>query len=485
MSVRTILKVIPPLLVLAVGLAGFVLLRNMRNTPPMVDTTPPAPLVTTEEVVPAQTSMRITVDGEIVPIREITLSAEIAGRIDAKSAACDSGTYVRQGELLLEIDPRDYQLEVRRLQQMVKQAEVSIEETDVEHDNTQSLIQLSEDELQLTKNEVARFEELISRRAISESERDVALRSEIVARNALQTLQNQLRLLETRRHRLLQDKARALTELEKATLNLGRTRIESPLAGMVVADLVEQDDYVSPGTLLVRLEDLSQAEVRFNLRMEQLRWLWATGGSETVSPVGQSYRLPEMPLTVTLEMDGVRYAWDGRLSRYEGQGINVATRTIPCLAIIPEPRRGRLVVEGEGVLPGPPALMRGMYVTVTIDVPHQLSVLEVSASALRPGGNVWVADGGRLAIRHVRVIDVDDTKVRVVANGSQLTSGEAVITSPLPMPVDGMQIRTTAEPVAMVASKDPAPGSSGQEPAVTSDAARNGTGAAGHTTAAP
>ena len=59
--------------------------------------------------------LNIEVDGVVVPFRQITLSAEVEGTVLFKEEDCRAGRYVEQGTVLFRIDPRDYELEIRRL----------------------------------------------------------------------------------------------------------------------------------------------------------------------------------------------------------------------------------------------------------------------------------------------------------------------------------------------------------------------------------
>lgn len=61
--------------------------------------------------------IEIDADGVVVPIREVTLAAEVPGRIMKKSANCRAGKFVKAGTVLFEIDNRDYQLDVARLEE--------------------------------------------------------------------------------------------------------------------------------------------------------------------------------------------------------------------------------------------------------------------------------------------------------------------------------------------------------------------------------
>ena len=54
------------------------------------------------------------VDGVVIPFREVEVPAQVAGQISFKSDNCRIGRTVKRGEILLRIDPYDFQLEVRK-----------------------------------------------------------------------------------------------------------------------------------------------------------------------------------------------------------------------------------------------------------------------------------------------------------------------------------------------------------------------------------
>ena len=137
-----------------------------------------------------------------MPHREIYLSAEVAGRITFKAEQCNAGNYVEEGTLLLEIDPRDYELEVRRLGKEIAQAEASLRENEVETQNAETMVALADEELKLQRQEMTRVLDLSKRGVITESDIDTAKRNELAARNTVQVQKNLLQLQKTRRQRL-------------------------------------------------------------------------------------------------------------------------------------------------------------------------------------------------------------------------------------------------------------------------------------------
>ena len=83
----------------------------------------PAPKVI---VIPAEvgpTRVRITGEGTVSPLREIDLVPQVGGRVVYMSPAMVDGGMFSEGEVLLRIDPLDYQLAVKAAQARVKDLE--------------------------------------------------------------------------------------------------------------------------------------------------------------------------------------------------------------------------------------------------------------------------------------------------------------------------------------------------------------------------
>jgi multidrug efflux pump subunit AcrA (membrane-fusion protein) len=435
-----------PLTVLLIGSLGFCGFCERRN--PVLTAAMPhqAPLVRTETIVAAEAPLALAVDGEVRTYREISVASEVAGRIQWKSDNCRAGAYVSQGDLLFTVDPGDYKLEVRRIQQAVAQASVSVEELDVQQSNNAALMEIAKSDAQVQQRDVARIQSLLGKRAVSQSDLDKVRRDALQVRKTLQSLANQKRLLETRRGRLLREKDRLETELDKAILALNRTEVRSPINGLVMEDLFEQDDFVQRGATVVRLEDTSRVDVRFNLRLKELRWVWSRlSDSTSVGGMAarRSYQLPPLPVKIQLDVQGQVFQWDAVLSRFDGAGIDSATRTVACVATVDNPRQGRAAdMTVNSPLPLPPALLRGMFVRVEIQVSCSFEMLQVPSEALRPGNRLWLYEKGRLAVQQVHVARKLQDRILLFTEQSHVSAGDHVIVSPLGLATDGMQVRS-------------------------------------------
>ncbi len=445
------MRIAPPVLILVAGVAGFLILSREDEAPAEPPEEQQAPLVDTIPASEHDGGLEIRVDGVVVPYREIELAAEVDGRIIEKEDVCRAGSYVKGGTLLLKIDARDYELERKRLKNELAQAEISRRELEVEIENTESLVKLAEQQLELEENNYRRQKSAHAGGAGSDSELDAAAQGRLQAENSLATLRSQLRLLKERLNRVEAEREHASLRMEKADLDRQRTEIRCPdeMEGVIVTDLVEEDDYVRKGTSLVTIEDTSKVEVRCHLRVDELYWLWnqmGLGPGEARERGPQSgYQIPKAPVTVVYRLAGRDYAWKGVLARYEGIGLDESTRTVPCRVLVEAPRDG-CVVDADGQLvqcTGPPALVRGMFVTVKIHAQPTARLLQVPEAAVRPGDRVWLVREGKLAVVEANVVRVAD-EVAIVEAG-ELEVGDRVVVTPLAGAVAGMAVREQQE----------------------------------------
>ena len=458
----TIIRTSVALAILSVGIVGLALMIiHGQPEPPVVEPEKSGdPIALTVPVDVHRDKLDITVDGVVVPHREINVAAEVGGRVVQKTDVCEAGKYVRQGTLLVEIFARDYELEVARLQKELRQAAVSLEELQVEQKNTQELIVLAENSLELQQREVARFETLAKRgdKYVTDSQVDAERRNELNARNALVTLQNQLRTTQARRGRLQAAQELVQANLDKANLNLSRCKITAPIDGMIVKDSVELDAYVSPGTVVATIEDVSQCDVRCNLRMDELKWIWNQACPECETnpqAMVHEYLLPPTATTVVYTLGDQKFEWNGTLSRYDGIGLDEATRTVPCIVVVDRPNQVRL--RGNTLsqkTQGPRALVRGMYVQLIIHARPLSTLLEVPENAIKPGNRVWRVRNGRLDVIPVQVVSVMDNLVVIAAKqqtsvvgqkDETLVPGDQVVTGGLKSMHDGMKVRPQLE----------------------------------------
>jgi multidrug efflux pump subunit AcrA (membrane-fusion protein) len=425
---RSIVGFVLPLLILGGAIGGFVFLGGPKP-PPRKDKDPPRAVPVRTMPVDRQSSgIDLEVDGVVVPLREVTLAAEVPGRVRSKAEACNEGQVVTRGTVLFEIDPRDYELDVSRLEKELAQAGLAIGEVDEELVQNATSIELAGRQLELARRESARLEGLKAGKIVTESDHDRAVRDELTAANSLTMLEGQ-KLAETL--------------LEKAKLDLSRTRIASPVDGIVVEDKVEQDSFVAKGAPLVTIEDTTATEVKTSLRMDEVARVW--GGA---SGVEDARGFSGVPAKVVFTLGDRRYEWDGLLSRQEGRGLDEKSRTLPCRVRVPEPTKLRALDRYGAALPvlppeAPRSLLRGMFVEVWLHVNVPQPLISVPEEAVRPTGDLFVMRDGRLTILRPRPFHAAAGRIAYDERESGLLPDDRVVVSQIVNPRDGMELAET------------------------------------------
>lgn len=445
-----------------------------------------------------QGGIQFDVDGLVVPFRQITLAAQVSGRILSKSPQCQIGRVVKAGDLLVTIDPKDSALEIRRLKEELRQADASIGELDAELNSVENQIVAAREELKIEQRQLSRIVSLLDRRAGSETEADAARRAELMTRKTLQTLLDEEQLIQRRRIRLESAKALGQANLERAELELSRTQIRSPIDAIVVADNVEQDGYVQVGTAVVTLQESDRLDVTCKLLAKQMNWLWQADTSASTGSMSDSgidatnasqqpeqqpkqqlargfangedevsaYRFPETPVTVSYELGGVRYQWDGVMDRYDGAGLDPQTRMIPCRVLVQDPDQVSVMTSGAAasasgqqsqpppsLVSQPPTLMTGMFVKVVVVAKPPIPLVRIPSPAVGPGGVVWTVNDGKLQKKYVSIATTNNNEVIAYQQPGGLTAGDAIVVSPIASPVDGLQVREIPRSVTSVAVK--------------------------------
>jgi len=475
-AMRILLNLVGSVGILGLGVFGLLFFGRAPDVPvdeAALSARAQAPTVETAAITAFSGPFQVQMDGEASTWRVLTVSAEVAGRIQSKAADSRSGSFVSAGQVLFEIDRRNYELDEQRLQARLLQAQEELNSIDVDLASADALLKLAGEENDLQKAHLARVQTLFQRKATSETEMDNATRQELASRNALQLQQNQRNSLQQSRRTKEAALKLVEAELARCRLDLERCTVRAPIAGRIVQDTREDGDFVKAGDPLVQLSDGSRMEVRCSLRGEELSWIWRQQQRQRAQPVPTSQQqstaaaavreaggqaqpisgatdavlpedplgVPDVPCEVSFEFEGTETIWDARLSRYEGTGLDRATRTFPCRVVVERPAEPRVSADGARGSVSPPALLSGMFVTVRIPIDAPVPLFRVPPEALRPGGTIWLVRGGRLLVVNVSLLQMLQTDAIVHQLDQPLVDGDRVIVSPLAAIQDGMAVR--------------------------------------------
>ena len=192
----------------------------------------------------------VSASGKIQPKRQVNISANTMGRVTR--LAVEEGQRVKQGEFLLEIDPRSLTGQLQRGQASVEAARSSLEQSRTLIDQAKATLELAEQNLK--RQQELWKEGLTTRENLDKAENDVNVR-----RVELRAREQDVR---TREQQIRQEEA----GLETTRYNLSQIIIQSPMDGLVTRRNIEQGENVvvgtmnNAGTVLLTIADMSVIE---------------------------------------------------------------------------------------------------------------------------------------------------------------------------------------------------------------------------------
>ena len=379
-----VLQIVLPLAVL--GVAGGVAVTMVRNRPP-VETQPPVftpPGVRVEEVTLRDVPLSVTSQGTVRPRTESQLVPEIAGRVTWVAPSFAEGGFFELGDVLVRIDPFDYQQVVVGARSQLAQARLRL--------------------------------------AQEEAEAEVAVREwKSLGRGDPRALTLREPQLEEARASV----AGAAASLDRAQRDLERAEIVAPYAGRVREKNVDIGQFVRVGDVVATIYAVDVAEVRLPLPDEQLAFL----------NLPLSYRggadQPQPRVTLRATFAGEAHEWQGRIVRTESE-IDPVSRMVHAVAEVSDPY-------GPGSNTRRPPLAVGMYVEAEIAGRTVRNVAVLPRAALRGRDRVLVVDAGdRLSFREVGILRATTDAIYVQRG---LAEGDLIVVSPLDTPTEGMRVQ--------------------------------------------
>lgn len=212
--------------------------------------------------------------GNIQANQRVVINAEVAGQVS--KIPIEEGMRVRKEALLAVIDPREYQLELERLQTDLSVAKIEYEKALEglrleDKEKLEAQVNADESALELAEKEQERFEKLMAEGFVSQSELDQAVDRARRARDALQISKAALNAGMSSREEDIEQKKSAVDGIEKridmARLDLVKASVKAPFDGVVIAKKIEQGAYASAGTPVVEM--IGSSRLKAILEMPQ------------------------------------------------------------------------------------------------------------------------------------------------------------------------------------------------------------------------
>jgi multidrug efflux pump subunit AcrA (membrane-fusion protein) len=257
---KRILKIALPLIILALAIAGA---GYLRATKP--ELTPKASMekvwpVSAVEAAPSDIQPTLRVFGEIVAGREVEMRPLVAGRVVEAGGNFVEGGTLRRGELLVAIDPFDYNARVTDRTAALAEARAKLKEIRAELKAYRTLLVGDREQVALRGRDVKRRESLVRGGITSEKALDDA---RLILSEQRQKVTEREKGIEQHKARLEQQRAvieRLGVEVRQARRDLEETRLTAPFDGFIVDIGTEIGKRVSEGDRVARLIDVNRLE---------------------------------------------------------------------------------------------------------------------------------------------------------------------------------------------------------------------------------
>lgn len=375
---------------------------SLRPEPPRRPAEPEAPFVSTNPIEVGSGPIHVFGSGTVRPRSEIDLSSEVGGKIVAVSPNLQSGGHVSAGEVLVHIDPADYE---NRVQQA--QADVALQRVALLQSQEEATIAIAEYE-QFREREALRGNTTPPPSALVLREPQL-----LAARAGL---------------------ARAEAQLRDAELALSRTRVASPFDGRVRQETADVGRFVTPGQSLARIYASDVVEVVVPVSDNDAALipnLWSLQAGDDDRSI---------PVTVTTEYGPRSYSWDGYIDRAE-TALDEQSRTIHLVVRVPNPFRPGHPVDGAPETTAAPPLLVGQFARVRIEGLELEEYFIVPRRALRPDNEVWVVNrDARVRIVAVNVLQASDGAIYLTGN---FREGDSAIVGGITIATNGMAVRVS------------------------------------------
>jgi RND family efflux transporter MFP subunit len=291
------------------------------------------------------------------------------------------GTFVRRGDVLFEIDPRQFQAAL---------------------DQAKGVLAQNEAALGKAKLDVARFTPLVAQRAVSQQELDNAVASE-------------------RQAQANRDSARAA--VEQAQLNLDWTKVRSPIDGIAGIAKSQVGDLVNGQTTMTTVSVVDPIKVFFNpSEQEYMAWALKRG---PVDAVRDTPPQDKGMLTLMLS-DGTAYPHRGD-PILANRNVDVKTGTIQVEGVFPNPshllrpgqyakvhaatdiKKGAILVPQRAV-----SELQGFYQVAVVGPDNKVEIRPVQTGDRV--GSLWIIEKGLSPGDRIVVEGIQKVKPGMVVN---------------------------------------------------------------------
>ncbi|MEZ5935550.1 MAG: efflux RND transporter periplasmic adaptor subunit [Alphaproteobacteria bacterium] len=403
-------KILLPVVLLAASLAGA---GYLRATKPEVT---PAPETETVWSVRAVTVERrdhqpiLDLYGQLVAGREVTIRPKVAGEVIEASDKLREGGRFAEGEVMLRIDPFDYQAAIDDLRAQTAEAAARRDELSANRATEETMLVLDRDQRDLIRRDVERYERLSGSRAASEKALDDARIALSRQTGTVSQREQAIVMLEAKLAQQDAVIARLSVAERRARRDLADTTIKAPFAGVIADVGAERGQQLGLNDTVALLIDDRALEISFQLADADFGRLWQSG------------------------LIGRKVTGRWKLGRSEFALPATIARVVPTI----DPASGGVTVyasldDRHDDVP----LRPGAFIEIEMQDRLYEDVVQLPASALFDQDTVYVIADSRLRAERVDLVSITGSDVLVRAD---IAEGTEILASRLAEVAPGLRV---------------------------------------------
>jgi membrane fusion protein (multidrug efflux system) len=359
---------------------------------------PPPPLtVEVAEVIQKDVPIYREWIGTLDGLVNADIKAEVTGYLIQQ--AYTEGTFVRKGQLLFLIDPRPFQASLDQAQGRLAQAQGQLEQAKAQLALAQAQVSVAEANQRRVQLDVDRYTPLAEQKAITQQDLDNATQNNMAAKAQLQAARAQVETATAQIAAAAAGVQSAKADVETARINLGFTRLTSPIDGLPGIAQQQVGALVSPASgAITTVSTVDPIKVYFTASEQE--YLDYARRFPTAEKRQAATRLLDLELILA---DGITYPHRGRFFFADRQ-VDVRTGAIRLAGLFPNPgnslRPGQYGRVRTATQTRPGALLIPQKAVIDLQGLHQVAVVDssnkVSIRTVNVGdtvGNLWIVSG--------------------------------------------------------------------------------------------
>ena len=410
MSLRKIVKIVLPVVVLIIASAWMYDLKNSKSERAKLQPQEKVWQIAVMPVNKQTLSPSITLYGRVESPELLQAAAPGAGIVDAVTVRV--GAAVEKGQILVTLDQRDF--DSLRLQAAAELSDIEsqAEELRIRHRLNQASLKTEEELLKLAEEEVERRQQLKNQNLGSDSALNQARselgRQQLSLRNRqleVESFPAKLKMLEAQ-----QIKYRA--RFNDVQLMIERSQVTAPFDGIISSVPVSVGDQVATGNTLVSLYPSESLEIRAHIPAKYTRSIQEAINRDT-----------RLTAKLIIDQQTLEFTLKRLAGEAEATGTDAYFHT------------GDLSTD----------LRPGALLSLNLSLPARTDVVAIPFQAIYGNSRIYLMQDGRLQGLDVETVGQyyqSDSNALLLITSPILKDGDIIVVTHLPNAVTGLKVKT-------------------------------------------